>query len=806
MSDNNKSNNKINKTNILDLLEQRPIFYDGATGTYLQEHGLKAGAMPELMNLDAAQTIIEMHKGFLEAGSDVILTNTFGANSLKFESEHLRTIIAAAVQNAKIAIEQSIEQTGKQAYISYDMGPTGKLLKPMGDLHFEQAYNIFKEQVCIAVENGVDMFTIETMTDLYEIKAAILAVKENSSLPLFVTASYDVDGKLLTGADAKTVVATIESLGVDVLGINCGMGPYQVEPIVLEILKYSSIPVMVKPNAGLPRVENGKQVYDINETQFADKMLELCQKGVAVLGGCCGTTSEHIKKLYTLCKDVAIKPIEPKPYTIVTSYAKSVELNGDPIIIGERINPTGKSKFKQALKDGNIDYILGEGITQQEAGAHILDVNVGLPDIVEDEMMKRVIFEIQSIITLPLQIDTSDIKTLEAGLRIYNGKAMINSVNGKVESMEAVFPLVKKYGGVLVGLTLDESGIPDTAQKRFEIAKKIVDTAAKYGISKRDIVIDPLAMTISSDKEGANTTLEALRMIRQGLGVNTILGVSNISFGLPFRENINSNFFTLAMHSGLTSAIINPSSKAMMNAYYSYRAIVGLDDNCLTYIEKNSNIEVAPVVSASNKEITLGYIVERGLKEQAQAKTLEMLETKSPLEIIDELLMPALDNVGLAFEKGTFFLPQLLMSAETAKVAFEVVKERIVKEGGNQEKKGSIVLATVKGDIHDIGKNIVKVILENYGYEIIDLGKDVEPSLIVDTIKQHNIKLVGLSALMTTTVVSMEQTIKLIHEENLDTLVMVGGAVLTEDYAKTIKADKYCKDAMASANYASSVF
>ncbi len=792
----------INKISILDLLKKRPIFYDGATGTYLQEHGLKAGALPELMNIDFPQTLIEMHKGFIEAGSDVILTNTFGANSLKFETDHLRTIISAAVQNARTAIEQS----GKEVYISYDIGPTGKLLKPMGDLDFERAYNIFKEQVLIAVENGVDMFTIETMTDLYEVKAAILAVKENSSLALFVTTSYDTDGKLLTGADAKTVVATIEALGVDVLGINCGMGPYQVEPIVEQILAYSSIPVMVKPNAGLPRVENGKQVYDIDEAQFAAKMFEICQKGARVLGGCCGTTSEHIRQMYKLCKDFAVQPIEPKHHTIVTSYAKSVELTNDPVIIGERINPTGKSKFKQALKDGNIDYILGEGITQQEAGAHILDVNVGLPDIVEDEMMRRVIFEIQSIITLPLQIDTSDIKTLEAGLRIYNGKAMINSVNGKAQSMEAVFPLVKKYGGVLVGLTLDESGIPDTAQKRFDIAKKIVDTAAKYGISKKDIVIDPLAMTISSDKQGANVTLAALRIIREQLGVNTILGVSNISFGLPFRENINSNFFTLAMHSGLTSAIINPSSKAMMNAYYSYRAIVGLDDNCLTYIEKNSNVEVAPTVAATNKDLSLGYIVERGLKEQAHAKTLEMLEAKSPLEVIDQDLMPALDNVGLGFEKGTLFLPQLLMSAETAKVSFEVVKECIAKEGGDQDKKGTIILATVKGDIHDIGKNIVKVILENYGYEIIDLGKDVDPVLIVDTIKKHDVKLVGLSALMTTTVVSMEQTIELIHKENLDTRVMVGGAVLTEDYAKTIGSDQYCKDALASANYAGSVF
>lgn len=797
----------MSKINILELLKTRTIFYDGATGTYLQQNGLKAGAMPELMNIDSPEIIVEMHKGFINAGSDVLLTNTFGANGLKFEKDKLKEIITAAVNHTKTAIEQCNQYTnGRPIYISYDMGPTGKLLKPMGDLDFEKAYELFKEQVLIAVENGVDLFTIETMTDLYEIKAAILAVKENSSLPLFATTAYDTDGKLLTGADTKTTVATIEALGVDALGLNCGMGPYQVEPIVDEILKYSSIPVMIKPNAGLPRVENGQQVYDINEEQFAAKMLDICQKGATILGGCCGTTSKHIETMVALCKDIKPKAIEEKPYTIVTSYAKSVELTGDPVIVGERINPTGKSKFKQALKDNNMDYILGEAIVQQEAGAHILDVNVGLPDIVEDEMMKRVVFEVQSIITLPLQIDTSDIRTLESGLRVYNGKAMVNSVNGKAESMEAVFPLVKKYGGVLVGLTLDESGIPNTAEERYSIAKKIVDTAKKYGISKRDIVIDPLAMTISSDKEGANVTLEALRMIRERLGVNTILGVSNISFGLPFRENINSNFFTLAMHSGLTSAIINPSSKAMMNAYYSYRAIAGLDDNCLAYIENNSNVETAPVKNVAAADITLGYIVERGLKEQAHDKTLEMLKTKTPLEVIDEMLMPALDNVGSGFEKVTLFLPQLLMSAETAKIAFEVVKDKLAKDGANQEKKGTIILATVKGDIHDIGKNIVKVILENYGYEIIDLGKDVDPELIVSTMKERNVKLVGLSALMTTTVVSMEETIKLIRKENLGTKVMVGGAVLTEDYAKKIDADHYGKDALSSANYSNTIF
>lgn len=782
---------------ILEILKKRPIFYDGATGTYLQKNGLKTGDLPELMNINNKETLINMHKEFIEAGSDIILANTFGANSLKFDDETLEEVIKCAIENAKTARDVC----KKDVYISYDLGPSGKLLKPMGDLSFEKAYEIFKQQAILAKKYGADLITIETMTDLYEVKSAVLAVKENCDLPLFVTTSFDLDGKLLTGADVKTVVATLEGLGVDALGTNCGMGPYQMEAVVDDLIKYSSLPIIVTPNAGLPREENGEYVYDIDHHQFAEKMLEFNEKGVHILGGCCGTTYDHISKMTSLCKKA--NPIIEKEYTFVTSYAKCVELSDDPVIIGERINPTGKPRFRKALKENNIDYILQEGITQQEKNAHILDVNVGLPDIDEAKVMENAVFEIQSVINLPLQIDTSSVEALESGLRIYNGKPMVNSVNGKKESMEKIFPLIKKYGGVLVGLTLDEDGIPETAQKRYEIAEKIVKTAEKYGIHRKNIVIDPLAMTISSDSNSANVTLEALRLIRTNLKVNTVLGVSNISFGLPNREKINSNFFTLAMHSGLTSGIINPSSKAMMDSFYSYRALKGFDESSLEYIEKNSEIEV---IQEKPTEISLIYTIQKGLREQIAEQTKHFLKTESPMDIINNHLIEALNIVGQKFEKGEIFLPQLLISAETAKIAFEVVKKEIEKKDIKQDKKGTIILATVKGDIHDIGKNIVKVLLENYGYDIIDLGKDVAPEIIIDRAKKDDIKLIGLSALMTTTVVSMKETIELAKAEGLDCKFMVGGAVLTKDYAEMINADFYGKDALSSVQYANLLF
>ena len=577
-------------------------------------------------------------------------------------------------------------------------------------------------------------------------------------------------------------------------------------PILKEILEYASIPVVVNPNAGLPRSVDGKTIFDVEPEDFAKTMKEIAELGAWIIGGCCGTTSDHIRKMVELCKDIDPKPIEFKTKTLVTSYAKTVELGVDPKIIGERINPTGKSKFKQALRDNDIDYILREGFVQQEKGAHILDVNVGLPEIDETQMMVRVIQDIQSLIDLPLQIDTSNIEAMEKAMRIYNGKPMINSVNGKKEIMDQVFPLVKKYGGVVVGLTLDERGIPETAQERFEIAKKIIDTAKEYGIDKKDIVIDVLAMTISSDKMGALTTLKALEMVRNNLGVNTVLGVSNISFGLPQREHINTAFYTLAMQKGLTSAIINPSSESMMKAYYSYRALAGLDDNCSDYINTFAGEVKKPSVNPASTDMTLSESIKKGLKDMAHSITSRLINDKLPLDIINEELVPALDKVGKGFEKGTVFLPQLLMSAEAAKAAFEVIKTVMDKSGEVQAKKGKVVIATVKGDIHDIGKNIVKVLLENYSFDVIDLGKDVPIETIVDTVIKEDVKLVGLSALMTTTVTSMEATIKELRKKAPNCVVMVGGAVLTEEYAQMIGADKYCKDAMSSVNYAQSIF
>lgn len=785
--------------NILDILGKRPVFYDGATGTYLQKNGLEPGALPELMNLTAPETIKAMHSEFIASGSDIILTNTFGANSLKFAGDKLEEIIKSAVELAK----QS--RGSKPVAVSYDIGPTGKLLEPMGELSFDDAYNLFAEQVILAEKYGVDMYTIETMTDLYETKVAVLAVKENSTKPVFVTTAYDTAGKLLSGSDAKTVVSVLEGLGVDALGINCGTGPYQMDKIVGELLQYSSIPVIVNPNAGLPRSEGESTVFDITATQFASKMKQFANKGVYVLGGCCGTTGEHIKKTIEQCSGIKLKPIKKKTSTIVSSYAMAVEISADPIIIGERINPTGKPLFREALKNNDINYILNEGITQQEKGAHILDVNVGLPDIDEPTVMVDTVKALQSIIGLPLQIDTSDTVALERGLRIYNGKAMVNSVNGKSESLKAVLPLVKKYGGVVVGLTLDESGIPVTAKGRFDIAKKIIDTAKEYGIDKKDIVIDPLALTISSDSNSGNVALESLRLISTKLKVNTVMGVSNISFGLPNREKINANFYTLAMHSGLTSGIINPSSTAMMDAYASYRALKGYDKDCLDYIGCNSGVQSTPVTSTST-ELKLEDIILKGLRDMALESTKKLLALSPAMEIINTVLIPALDIVGKRFESGEIFLPQLLMSAETAKIGFEFLKDELKKSGNEQQKKGKIILATVKGDIHDIGKNIVKVLLENYGFDVIDLGKDVAPELILQTAKEQNVKLIGLSALMTTTVVSMKKTIELFKESGVDATFMVGGAVLNKEYAKMINADFYGKDAQSSVNFANNFF
>lgn len=786
-------------------LGRRIIFFDGGLGSLLQERGLKPGELPETWNLTRPEVLYDIHRAYLDAGADIILANTFGANGFKYDN--LEEIVTAAVVNAKKAIADS----GRKAYVALDMGPTGKLLKPMGTLDFEECVSIYADVVRYGAKAGADLILIETMSDTYELKAAVLAAKENSNLPVVATVVFDEHHKMLTGATPEVVVAMLEGLRVDAIGMNCGLGPKQMKPIFETMARYASIPLVITPNAGLPRSENGKTVYDVGPEEFAEDMEEIINMGAWMAGGCCGTTPAHIKALTERCSSITPKPLTDKDYTIVTSYSTAVELGERPVIIGERINPTGKSKFKQALRDNNMEYILEEGVKQADSGAHILDVNVGLPEIDEPAMMRRTVYELQSVLPLPLQIDTTDPVAMEQAMRIYNGKPMINSVNGKEEIMHQIFPLVQKYGGTVVGLALDEAGIPDTAEGRLAVAKKIYDTAAQYGIKPKDIVIDALTMTMSTDNNSANITLDTVREIKAH-GGRTVLGVSNISFGLPQREVINSGFFLMAMQAGLSAGIINPNARAMIQAYDTYCVLGGFDSQCMSYIEKYAVAEPTPVaqtvtsVKQAGKAVTgnlsLTDCIVKGLKEQAYKATKEELGTKDTMEIINGELVPALDIVGKGFEKGTVFLPQLLMSAEAAKAGFEAIKEYVSSQGTNQEKKATIVIATVKGDIHDIGKNIVKVLLENYGYDVIDLGKDVPPETVVDKVIETHAPLVGLSALMTTTVVSMEETIKKLHESAPWCKIMVGGAVLTQEYADMIGADFYGKDAMQSVYYA----
>lgn len=800
---------------ILELLGKRIVFLDGAMGTLLQEKGLKAGELPEIWNIEKKEIIINAHKEYFKAGSDIVLTNTFGANDIKLKGKYKSDeVVEFAVKNAKKAAMEVENQNFGEKYVALDIGPTGKLLKPLGDLSFNDAYNSFSVMVKAGQNAGADLIVIETMSDIYETKAAVLAAKENSNLPVFVTIVFDENGKLLTGSDIKSAVSILEGLGVDALGMNCGLGPYQMVDLFREIKKYTSLPIIIKPNAGLPKDVDGETVFDIEAEEFSKAMECFPKEGAWILGGCCGTNPTYIKKLHEKCADILPKKIEKKHFTMASSYTHSVEFGTDPVIIGERINPTGKSKFKEALRKNDIAYILKEGFEQQQNGAHILDVNVGLPDIDEKEMLVYVMKELQSVIDLPLQIDTTDIEAMELALRQYNGKAIINSVNGKEENMKEVFPLAKKYGGLIVCLTLDESGIPKTAEGRLKIAEKIVKKAESYGIDKKELIIDVLAMTISTDSESAKETLKAIKLVKEKLGVKTSLGVSNISFGIPNRSNINAVFYTMALQNGMDAAIINPNSREMMRSYYSYRALCGIDENCFDYIEFSNDDVVETTVKTKktnksnekNSNVGLFDSIVNGLKQMSVEFSLKMLESKKPLDIIKDELIPALDKVGKGFESGKVFLPQLLMSAEAAKASFEVLGKAMDELGENREKKGKIIMATVKGDIHDIGKNIVKVLLENYGFDVIDLGKDVAPEKIVEVAKKENIKLIGLSALMTTTVVSMKQTIELLKKEKVECKVMVGGAVLTQEYADMINADFYSPDAMGSVYYAEKLF
>lgn len=815
-------------------MRENRVYFDGGMGSLLQERGLAPGELPETWNLLHPEVLVEIHRAYLEAGANIMTTNTFGANRLKYPEGGqwaLEELVRAAVENAAEArrqYEENCRREGRQcqpSFIALDLGPTGKLLKPYGDLEFEAAVALYQEVVKTGAEAGADLILIETMSDSLEVKAAVLAAKENCSLPVFATMAFDEKGKLLTGGDVESVTALLEGLRVDALGLNCGLGPEQMAPIAQRFMKVSSTPVIVNPNAGLPRSEGSRTVYDINSDQFARKMREIAEMGVFMMGGCCGTTPEHIRKLKAACDDLPVQLPGKKGRTVICSYATTVEFGSKPVIIGERINPTGKKKFKQALRDHDMEYILKEGVAQQDNGAHVLDVNVGLPEIDEPSMMEEAVKELQAVIDLPLQIDTSNEEAMDRALRCYNGKALVNSVNGKQEVMDAIFPLVAKYGGVVIGLALDEEGIPETAEGRIRVAKKIYARAAEYGIGPEDIIIDGLCMTISSDSQGAVTTLETLRRVRDELGGKTILGVSNISFGLPQREIINSAFFTMALHDGLSAAIINPNSEAMMRAYYSYLALAGLDPQCGEYISiYGSQPSVSLGVTLSRKgpsgtgdgagmgnagqggDFSLADAIIKGLKEASSAAAKGLLASQDPLDVINQEIIPALDAVGKGFEKGTVFLPQLLMSAEAAKAAFEVIKEQMSRSGQEQESKGTIILATVKGDIHDIGKNIVKVLLENYSYQVVDLGKDVPPETVTETAVRLHVPLVGLSALMTTTVPSMEETIRQLRREAPWVKVMVGGAVLTQEYADSIGADQYCSDAMASVNYAETVF
>ncbi len=793
-----------------EKLQKSIIYLDGGMGTLLQERGLLPGELPERWNISRSNEIIKIHRDYFDAGSNIVNANTFGANALKFSDDELEAIIASALENAKIAREQSKNSDDK--YIALDIGPSGKLLKPYGDLDFEDAVSIFAKTVKLGVKYGADLIYIETMNDSYETKAAILAAKENSSLPVFVSNAYGEDEKLMTGATPAAMVAMLEGLGVDAIGVNCSLGPKQLMGVVDEILEYASVPVIMKPNAGLPCTHCGKTHYDVSADEFSDDVAEMVRRGVKIVGGCCGTTPEYIKKTLEKTKNIVYSPIIKKHHTLVSSYSHAVEIGNEPVLIGERINPTGKKRFKQALLENDIAYILTEGLNQQEKGVHILDVNVGLPGIDEREMLKTVLTELQAVTYLPLQIDTASPEAMEAALRLYNGKPMINSVNGKQESLDAILPLAKKYGGVLVALTLDEDGIPDSTEERIEIAKRILNEAEKHGVDKKNIVFDTLSMAVSADTNAPAATLGALEYIRKILGVNTVLGVSNISFGLPARDAINAGFFAFALERGLSAAIINPYSADMLKTYYSFLAIHGMDKNCEKYIDFASNVlpsmlrtdQNAVPTSKSNVDTAseLQNAIIKGLKEKSAILTKSLLKERDPLVLINEEVVPALDIVGKGFEEKRMYLPQLLMSAEAAKAAFEEIKCAILASGKSEEKKAKIVLATVKGDIHDIGKNIVKVLLENYGFDVIDLGRDVPPETVVEAVIRENAELCGLSALMTTTVPAMEETIKQLKASAPSCKTIVGGAVLTKDYAESIGADHYAKDAMETVRIA----
>ncbi len=780
----------MDKKSIKELIRERRVYLDGGCGTMLQKRGLKSGEPPELWNITHPEEIVRLHKEYLSAGSDIIASNTFGVNPLKHEN--YTELLDAALSCAKAALSEY-----KGRYLALDIGPTGRLLAPYGDLEFEEAVAAFSKVIEYA-KDRVDLILIETMNDSYETKAALLAAKESCSLPVFVTNVYSEKQTLMTGADAVTMAAVLEGMGADAIGLNCSLGPELMLPIVNTLANATDLPIIVKPNAGLPQIINGVTVFDNDAEKFSDAVVKLAEAGASIIGGCCGSEPEYIRKSIEKTFFIPLPEFEEKNITVFSSYTHSVVVGDKPVLIGERINPTGKSKLKAALREKNINYVLGEAIRQVEAGVHALDVNAGLPDIDEKEILKRCVCELQGVTDVPLQIDTADPIALEAAMRIYNGKPLVNSVNGKKESMESVFPLVKKYGGVLIALTLDENGIPDSAKERVAIAERIISRAGEYGIKKKDIIVDPLALTISSDPASAKITLDAIRMLKDK-GINTSLGVSNISFGLPSREIINSAFFSQALLCGLSCAIMNPFSEGMMNSYYAYNALSGKDSACSEYISYASG-KTDTLQKPSQQNMTLYDCIVNGLSGNAESIARELVLTKNGLDIINTEIIPALNKIGDMFEKGKAFLPQLLMSADASSSAFSVIKEAMPKGSSSAER--GIVLATVKGDIHDIGKNIVRTLLESYGFTVYDLGRDVPSQDVLEAVKKHSCRLVALSALMTTTVPAMEDTVKLLHSYDKNIKVMVGGAVLTREYADMIGADGYSPDAMGVVRFA----
>ncbi|NLL70840.1 MAG: dihydropteroate synthase [Epulopiscium sp.] len=776
------------------------LVFDGAMGTMLQQFGMKAGELPESYNIHSPALIKKIHQQYIQAGADVITANTFGANRYKLNhtSFSLEQVIQKGVAIAK--------ETAKGQLVALDIGPLGQLMEPYGTLRFEEAYDVFKEQIIIGAKAGADLILIETMSDLYEAKAAILAAKENTELPIICTMTFQSDGRTLTGTDPLTMVNVLQSLGITALGLNCSLGPKEMMPILSQVLAYSTIPVIVQANAGLPKLVNDETVFDITPEEFQKWAVEMATQGVLLLGGCCGTTPDHIKELKKGLKNVKPLPPQGKRITAASSSTYTVTLGREVKIIGERINPTGKKLLKKALVQGDMDYLLKEAINQKEHGAHILDINVGLPEIDEKALMIQAIKEIQGIVTLPLQIDSVVPEVIEAGARICNGRPIINSVNGDDEIMDAIFPIAKKYGCLVIALTLDHKGIPKTGEERLLIAERILKKAKSYGIEKEDMIVDCLVLTASAQQEEVKETIKAVRLVKEKLGVMTTLGISNVSFGLPARGILNRTFLATALSAGLDAPILNPMEDDMINTVAAFNLLWNYDKNGTSYIKRYSAV-MTKAPSSPPKNIDLKKAVIDGLKEEGTSLVKELLKNTKGLEIVNQYLIPALDMVGEKYEKGEIFLPQLIQSAEVVKKAFEVIKEDMMKNTENKEpiKKGKIVLATVKGDIHDIGKNIVKILLENYGYEVCDLGKDVPIQKVLDTVEEEKVSLVGLSALMTTTVKNMELTIKALKEQYPTCQVMVGGAVLTKDYAAMIGADFYAKDARESVKIAQQV-